>query len=258
MNLFQRLTRCWDQFHPYNAAQAMRLSVPCAHSFAQRAWDATLTDLGVGAVHIHGRRYRHSPGVSPLHHLSTDADPEQFLSDQLNTPFDDHDCPFRPFLQPSPQGTLAGIVYHHWVADSVSLRHKLRNLIPFRSVLRFFLYNLYDTVHFELQKVEGRRLTFAVRAHDGIDAICEGTHERFVIDRERFVAIGPARQGRWSVGAGAGPAVNEALATKPDEIVVFGAATEAFSQRNINCGIEESIERFRPVVVENFTLFAPW
>jgi len=39
-----------------------------------------------------------------------------------------------------------------------------------------------------------------------------------------------------------------ALAGKPDEIVVFGAASEAFSQRNINCGIEESIERFAPVV----------
>jgi hydroxymethylglutaryl-CoA lyase len=32
-----------------------------------------------------------------------------------------------------------------------------------------------------------------------------------------------------------------------DEIVVFGAASEAFSQRNINCSIAESIERFRPV-----------
>jgi hydroxymethylglutaryl-CoA lyase len=39
-----------------------------------------------------------------------------------------------------------------------------------------------------------------------------------------------------------------ALPTAPDEIVVFGAASEAFSQRNINCGIDESIERFRPVV----------
>ncbi|MEO6031776.1 MAG: hydroxymethylglutaryl-CoA lyase [Burkholderiaceae bacterium] len=38
-------------------------------------------------------------------------------------------------------------------------------------------------------------------------------------------------------------------ARRPDEIVVFGAASEAFSQRNINCSIEESIERFRPVVV---------
>jgi hydroxymethylglutaryl-CoA lyase len=39
-----------------------------------------------------------------------------------------------------------------------------------------------------------------------------------------------------------------ALPTRPDEIVVFGAASEAFSQRNINCSVEESIERFRPVV----------
>jgi hydroxymethylglutaryl-CoA lyase len=39
-----------------------------------------------------------------------------------------------------------------------------------------------------------------------------------------------------------------ALACRPDEVVVFGAASEAFSQRNINCSIAESIERFRPVV----------
>jgi len=39
-----------------------------------------------------------------------------------------------------------------------------------------------------------------------------------------------------------------ALKTVPDEIVVFGAASEAFSQKNINCSIAESIERFRPVV----------
>jgi len=39
-----------------------------------------------------------------------------------------------------------------------------------------------------------------------------------------------------------------ALLSRPDEIVVFGAATEAFSQRNINCSIDESFERFRPVV----------
>ena len=39
-----------------------------------------------------------------------------------------------------------------------------------------------------------------------------------------------------------------ALPTKPDEIVVFAAASEAFSQKNINCSISESIERFAPVV----------
>lgn len=39
-----------------------------------------------------------------------------------------------------------------------------------------------------------------------------------------------------------------ALAAKADEVVIFAAASEAFSQRNINCSIAESIERFRPVV----------
>lgn len=38
-----------------------------------------------------------------------------------------------------------------------------------------------------------------------------------------------------------------ALAAKVDEVVVFGAASEAFSQKNINCSIAESIERFAPV-----------
>ena len=38
-----------------------------------------------------------------------------------------------------------------------------------------------------------------------------------------------------------------ALASRADEVVIFGAASEAFSHRNINCSIAESIERFRPV-----------
>jgi hydroxymethylglutaryl-CoA lyase len=32
-----------------------------------------------------------------------------------------------------------------------------------------------------------------------------------------------------------------------DEVAIFGAASEAFSQKNINCSIAESIERFRPI-----------
>ena len=43
-------------------------------------------------------------------------------------------------------------------------------------------------------------------------------------------------------GAIAGP-----KETWPDEVVVFAAASEAFSHRNINCSIADSIERFRPV-----------
>ncbi len=38
------------------------------------------------------------------------------------------------------------------------------------------------------------------------------------------------------------------VASRPDEVVVFASASESFSQRNINCSIAESVERFRPVV----------
>ncbi|MBY4896712.1 hydroxymethylglutaryl-CoA lyase [Cupriavidus sp. AU9028] len=38
-----------------------------------------------------------------------------------------------------------------------------------------------------------------------------------------------------------------AVAAGADEVVIFGAASEAFSQKNINCSIAESIQRFEPV-----------
>jgi len=53
----------------------------------------------------------------------------------------------------------------------------------------------------------------------------------------RYSVLTPNRQG-----------FEAALLTRPDEIVVFAAASEAFSQKNINCSIAESIERFAPVV----------
>lgn len=44
------------------------------------------------------------------------------------------------------------------------------------------------TVSVRLTAVEGRKLTFAVEAHDGIERISAGTHERHVIDAGRFNA----------------------------------------------------------------------
>jgi hydroxymethylglutaryl-CoA lyase len=41
-----------------------------------------------------------------------------------------------------------------------------------------------------------------------------------------------------------------ALQAGADEVAVFGAASETFSQRNINCSIDESLERFRAVLEE--------
>jgi fluoroacetyl-CoA thioesterase len=43
------------------------------------------------------------------------------------------------------------------------------------------------TVDAELIQVEGRRLSFSVTAHDGLDTISKGTHERVVIQKTRFL-----------------------------------------------------------------------
>ena len=68
-------------------------------------------------------------------------------------------------------------------------------------------------------------------------------------DNAAVMAALPRRAGvRYSVLTPNMKGLEAALACRPDEIVVFGAASETFSQRNINCSIAESIERFRPVV----------
>jgi fluoroacetyl-CoA thioesterase len=50
------------------------------------------------------------------------------------------------------------------------------------------------TARAELIAVDGRRLTFRVTAHDGIDTIGEGMHERVLIDLARFEAKAAAKQ----------------------------------------------------------------
>ena len=51
------------------------------------------------------------------------------------------------------------------------------------------------TARVELLAVEGKKLTFAVEAHDGVDLISRGRHERFVIDKAKFDArLGSKRE----------------------------------------------------------------
>ena len=45
---------------------------------------------------------------------------------------------------------------------------------------------LMVTANVELILIEGRKITFKVEAHDGFDVISQGTHERFIIDKEKF------------------------------------------------------------------------
>lgn len=56
------------------------------------------------------------------------------------------------------------------------------------SHLKASLLGASITASAELIEVDGRRLTFAVKAWDEKGTIGEGTHTRFVVDRERFLS----------------------------------------------------------------------
>jgi predicted thioesterase len=54
---------------------------------------------------------------------------------------------------------------------------------------------MHVTVTAELIEIDRRRLSFRIEAHDEVELVGRGTHERFVIDEVRFAAtVGAKRQ----------------------------------------------------------------
>ncbi len=60
--------------------------------------------------------------------------------------------------------------------------------------------------------------------------------------------VGPLPEVRLSVLTPNLQGFQRALEADAQEVAVFAAASEAFSQKNLNCSIEESLERFRPIL----------
>jgi len=55
---------------------------------------------------------------------------------------------------------------------------------------------LVMTATVELIEIDGKKLVFNVEAHDGIDLVSKGRHERFVINKDKFEAKLGAKKGR--------------------------------------------------------------
>jgi hypothetical protein len=135
LNAFQRVLRGWEAVHPYNAAQVIELTQPVDVATATAAWNGTLDAAGLGRVEPARHSYRHvvlngEQARFPVRSLETDTDLEAYLSAELNRPFDAPGAPpFRPFLLPDVAAGRwhFGVVYQHWVADSVAIRLLLRD-----------------------------------------------------------------------------------------------------------------------------------
>ncbi len=132
LNVFQRLARQWDAAHPYNAAQILKVEGSPDVSLLHAAWHDTLNELGLGRVRLDGGSFHYESlnGEMSLYGIRVVKPAttlEDHISEQLNRRFDNpSEPPFRPFVLADNGFYHIGVVYHHWVADSVSIRTVLR------------------------------------------------------------------------------------------------------------------------------------
>jgi hypothetical protein len=126
-NVFQRLTRQWDTIHPYNAAQAMRLAGALDADRLVRAWESAMQSMGVGRVRFAGKWFRHEApnGCAAPPPPVAASNLQTHVTAELNRPFH-ASFPLSPFFVADANSPVVGVAYHHWIADSASIRVLLR------------------------------------------------------------------------------------------------------------------------------------
>lgn len=127
LNVFQRTQRLWDQQHPYNAAQAMEIIGDFSADHVAASFNSALIDLGLADFVCDDTHY----WIAPYDDVVEIARPtdgfEAHLTREMNRPFNaGRDMPFRPFDFVDNGKRYIGLVYQHWVADSVSIRMLMR------------------------------------------------------------------------------------------------------------------------------------
>jgi hypothetical protein len=136
LNIFQRVMRVWEEAHPYNAAQIMELAGTADVGRLTDAWNEVLAASGLGHARVAGRWFCYEP--APRQEVTV-VDPvvglDGYITRELNRPFCDPPprrsapcttMPFRPFVLQGKGSYHLGVIYQHWVADSVSVRMLLR------------------------------------------------------------------------------------------------------------------------------------
>jgi hypothetical protein len=136
LNVFQRIMCLWDEVHPYNAAQVLHIEGTPDMGKLSDAWNRGLAAMGLGQVVIDGNGFHHEilnghAHEHPVRLVEPNVSLEDFISQEMNSRFgaaeaSSPNSPFRPFILLDGDSFYAGVVYHHWVADSASIRMLLR------------------------------------------------------------------------------------------------------------------------------------
>ncbi len=131
-NIFQRLARQWDEMHPYNGAQVIKIGGRADLAASREAWIDALEGLNLGALCVsdNSYHYRCLNGEANTHGVMLCPEGtklDEWISDEMNRPFEAFGgVPFRPFLIQEAGHYWMGVCYQHWVADSASIRMLMR------------------------------------------------------------------------------------------------------------------------------------
>jgi hypothetical protein len=138
LNIFQRCIRVWEETHPYNAAQILEVAGKADIGKISDAWNEVLGTSGLGVARVEGKYFCYDK--APPQEVAV-VDPglglDGFITQEMNRPFDVAVAqgarrgtftmmPFRPFVLQMEGSHHMGVMYQHWVADSISLRMLLR------------------------------------------------------------------------------------------------------------------------------------
>ena len=137
LNIFQRCIRVWEETHPYNAAQILHIQGTPDLQKLTDTWNDALASSGLGAARVDGRHFCYeSPPRQELTIVEPSQGLEAHITQEINRPFANvtratrnQPCttmPFRPFLLSHGDSFHLGVMYQHWVADSISLRMLLK------------------------------------------------------------------------------------------------------------------------------------
>jgi hypothetical protein len=134
LNIFQRCIRIWEESHPYNAAQVLEIAGRADVDRLSAMWNDTLEASGLGVAHVNGRRFCYEKALpQDVEVVDRAVGLAAHMTRELNLPFgrvqrsaSSAQIPFRPFVVPGEGSYELGVVYQHWVADSIAMRMLLR------------------------------------------------------------------------------------------------------------------------------------
>lgn len=129
LNFFQRLMQRWSQHLAYNAIHVMHIAGNPELTNWQNAILTTLQKTGLGFPNVDQAGNAQFRPLETLSIATPKLSLDDYLQQELNYRFSQHECPLRFFIISENNTYYLGITYNHWLADAYAIRKLLQQMI---------------------------------------------------------------------------------------------------------------------------------